>query len=1169
MSDFTRSTDPDAVDEFDSTLDQMADIADEIASRFQAGDSVDVESIVERHPDLEGQIRSTHASLRQVFGIRATLENAKSVATDILPRDKMIGEYRIIRELGRGGMGIVYEAEQASLNRRVALKVLPFAALLDSKRLERFRNEARAAAQLKHPNIVSIHAVGCEQSVHFFSMELIEGNSLATIIANMGSPTAAQDFERADDYVGSTAESETQTAAQLSTQYSGDRRSYVRAVARIGVQAAEALHYAHQEGVIHRDIKPANLLLDRDGVLHVADFGLARLESGSDLTVTGDVVGTLRYMSPEQLETGALVDQRTDVYSLGITLYELATGHAAFPARRKQYLIRQILEDDLPPITRANPAIPKDLANVIHKATAKNRNDRYDTAQGLADDLARFLEHKPVTARQTSQVGRLKRWAQRSPVVATLSGLLFATLLVAAIAGAAGTVHLSRVSTNQAAVAERTRLRLYASDIRRAADLLEEGDTMQAIKVLEQYNPQDTDYVGTTDYRNFEWYYLRTQCDELSPRWTFGHPVSCFDAAFSPDGKLLATCAWSRPVELWDIDTGQKVHSMKGHSKYCRRVLFANDGQNVISCSRDGTIRFWDVQSGIENESARISSQTGHARDLALSPDGRWMAALWFENGYKNAKSPIPATIRVWELDSRELVTELTGLDSEETGICYSPDGSHLIAGGEQGKLLSWSCPTWELEQEIVAHQNHISAVSWSPNGKNVVTASHVQHKGFIRGEFKVWDATTWKPVTYVQHHDERIHEVDFTPDSQSVLIASIDSNVSIWGATDGKCIRSFRAHAARVSSARMSPDGSLLATASVDNLAKVWKVSDLVEESDTRFVSRDNDGFIHSLVIAPNGKSVFTADVTGRVVERDLATGKVEYAWDTEEPTGWRIEVAVSPDSRRIAVAKGWSQEGIEDRGEIAIYDVITHEKTIQFPTPNPYMHGLEFSPDGKLLAFGSQKELNIFDSHTGEIVESFDDFAYIKMIRWSPDQKQLVVSESVGTTSVFTVPEFKLRKKFTSDDGWGTIGLAYSPDGQVFATGGGSRVVKIWDAESLELLQSFDECPDWIAHVHFSADGKRVLSTGKDGFLRVWHRDLGVCLLSLYVSHEWPMNGRFSPDGRTIAAGADVLRIWRATDKFKPIPVYLPPNQPCPMAMELQNSELAAGKIGSTGIE
>lgn len=1145
---------PLAGDDTDDDLERVSQIADDVATRLQSGDSVDIDVYISRDPDLESQIRDVFQSLEQVFSIRPSQTSSDPPFEMSLQEDRMIGEYHVIREIGRGGMGIVYEAEQASLGRRVALKVLPFAALLDSKRLERFRNEARAAARLKHPNIVAIHAVGCERGVHFFSMELIDGQSLTDLVSQIktGGLQVGKSQRPATESTSPT-DVDTQMENHLSTEFSGDRRSFFRSVARVGVQAAEALHYAHQEGVIHRDIKLSNLLMDRDGVLHIADFGLARLEQGSDLTVTGDIVGTLRYMSPEQLEPRTLVDQRTDVYSLGLTLYELVTLTPAFNTDEKQHLMRQVLEDELTPIREQVGDVPKDLANIIHKATAKHRNDRYDTAEELADDLNRFVENRPVLARPTSQFGRLRRWVHRNPLVASLGAILFVTLLVAAISGLLGSMHLAKSADRFSKLADDTKLQLYASDIQRAEDLLEEGDIPQAIKLLEHYRPKNDKEI---DYRHFEWYYLRSLCDELSPKWTFGHAVSARDAVFSPDGKLLATCAWSKGIDFWDVTTGKKIRSTIKWMKQSYRLHFTNDGKTVISSSWDGTIRFWDVATGDELRARRIDKDRydGYARDLAVSPNEKWIAVYWKQKR-KGSSQPGPAVVRVWDIASRALVAELTGVGKEDSEVHFSPDNNFLIAGSEHGELIVWKCGDWQIQRKIEAHRSRITSVCWSPDSSHVATSSHRIHDRFVRGELKVWDTSNWEEPMVIQHHDGPIREIDFSPDGQWLLVASADSNVSIWSVADGNCVRSFRAHAARVSSARMSPDGSLLATSSADNTVKVWKVADLTKRSKPNTVVRDVEHYIQSVVITPDGKSVVTANRLGKVVIRDLANGEVQREIAVTVPTDWKIEATVSPDSRHLAVVSGrQSIDGKTESGEISIYGLNDGKLKKEISTDKAHMHGFEFSPDGNWLAFGSRRAVHVYDWRTGKIHHTINAFDYVKRLSWSPRRDQLAVCETNGRTSIYSVPKFQLIKKFESDKGWGTIGVDYSPDGRVFATGGGSRVVKIWDSDTFELLQQFDECPDWIFPVEFSHDGERILTGTKDGVLRLWHRKLGVCLLKLYIDDTWIQDGRMSPDGKTIVSGANVLRIWRASEKFKPVSTYTPPpNLPCFQAFEL----------------
>src|SRR5207245_1307861 len=349
-----------------------------------------------------------------------------------------IGEFRLLREIGRGGMGVVYEAYQTSLNRRIALKVLPFAAAFDPKQLKRFDNEARAAAQLHHTNIVPVFAVGHERGVHYYAMQLIDGQSLAALIEELGrnepsawrqavsrdkvpardSPVAAEQSSVAEQLAKHNGGSETAAAhhASLTTERSTRRTSFFRTVAQLMQKAAEALEHAHQAGVVHRDIKPANLLLDVRGNLWITDFGLALFQSTTGLTMTGELLGTLRYMSPEQVSAKrGEVDQRTDIYSLGVTFYELLTLCPAFDGQDRNELLTQIAFDDPPAPRRRDRAIPVELETIVLKAIAKEPAERYATAQQMAEDLQRFLDDKPILARRPSAADRTRKWMRRHP----------------------------------------------------------------------------------------------------------------------------------------------------------------------------------------------------------------------------------------------------------------------------------------------------------------------------------------------------------------------------------------------------------------------------------------------------------------------------------------------------------------------------------------------------------------------------------------------------------------------------------------------------------------------------------------------------------------------------------------------------------------------------------
>jgi len=421
-------------------------VLDQYLDALQAGKAPARAELIAKYPDLAEELEACLVSLDFIRSAGSDASNGTSARRDCLahssamPNGKSVhlGDYRIVREVGRGGMGIVYEAEQISLGCRVALKVLPFAAALDPLQVQRFQNEAKAAALLQHPHIVPVLGVGSEGDVNYYVMEYIEGHALSTVIQ---SRRAARNTTR--ELVKPSAETPNQRMASTVPlgEYHGPgpgpnpldfNDSFFRQTARFGLQAAQALEHAHQAGIIHRDIKPGNLLVNPTGHLWVADFGLARFQNdGRNLTLSGDLIGTLRYMSPEQaLGKKGIVDQRADIYSLGITLYELLTLKPAFPGNDRQELLRQIAEDDPSPPRRLNKAIPDALETIVLKAIAKEPGARYATAQDLADDLVRFLAGQPIAAKRPSLAKVAARLARRHKrLVAGIAALLVLAFL--------------------------------------------------------------------------------------------------------------------------------------------------------------------------------------------------------------------------------------------------------------------------------------------------------------------------------------------------------------------------------------------------------------------------------------------------------------------------------------------------------------------------------------------------------------------------------------------------------------------------------------------------------------------------------------------------------------------------------------------------------------------
>ncbi len=429
---------------------RLTDVLDDYLSALEQDLPPDRDPLLREHPDLAEALQIYLGQLDDLHGVAAGFGNAvpqpaSRPADDGEADDRRLGDFIIGREVGRGGMGVVYEARQLSLGRRVALKVLPFAAVLDAKQIARFKNEAHAAAQLHHPHIVPVFAIGTERGVHYYAMQFIDGQPLDRVIAELRRKwRVAGDTPVSGDAATSAADlsppelAAPSTGQSFLTEKSANRQQYFRTVARLGIQAAEALHAAHEYGVVHRDIKPSNLMLDGEGKVWVTDFGLARCQSEATLTKTGDVVGTLRYMSPEQaLGQTALVDQRTDIYSLGATLYELLTLRPAVSGKDGPALVRQIDQQEPARLRHWLPELPADLETVILKALAKRREDRYATAQQFADDLRCVLEGRPTAAKPPSLAERLHKWAWRHKQLVTAAA---AACLLAAVGLAASTL---------------------------------------------------------------------------------------------------------------------------------------------------------------------------------------------------------------------------------------------------------------------------------------------------------------------------------------------------------------------------------------------------------------------------------------------------------------------------------------------------------------------------------------------------------------------------------------------------------------------------------------------------------------------------------------------------------------------------------------------------------
>ena len=576
----------------------LVEWAADLAVRIREGQPVDWTELGKEHPEQAEALRR----MLPAFSLMASMGSSahrdahrRSPATDLFRELGCLGDYELVEEVGRGGMGVVYEGYQISLKRRVALKILPAAGALDARQLQRFQIEAQAAAGLHHPNIVPVFTVGTERGIPFYAMQFIEGRTLAQIIREMlhlegmdpANPTYVSDLTRSlfsghlsaesepRDTAGNPAEPPelppfaTPRSQQDSDSGSARRHSFIRTIARFGIQAADALEHAHGRGILHRDIKPSNLLIDRSGKLWVTDFGLARVPGESSLTMTGDVLGTLRYMSPEQaLGKRRMLDESSDVYSLGATLYELLTLRPAFVGDDRQEVLRRIAQEDPRPLRKLNRAIPPPLETIVLKAMAREPNGRYQTAAALRDDLVRFLDGRPILGRPVPLWQRSLAWARRRPAVAALLSLviLLGCGLVGGVAAWASwlswhnrqlEIQIARadakeheadrerkVAQDRQQHADRHR---YAASLRRAREALDARQIELAQDILHEIKP-----ASAAESADFPWGYLwRQAARDFTQLW--GHEARVHPPLISADGSTLVTGDITGKILVWTL----------------------------------------------------------------------------------------------------------------------------------------------------------------------------------------------------------------------------------------------------------------------------------------------------------------------------------------------------------------------------------------------------------------------------------------------------------------------------------------------------------------------------------------------------------------------------------------------------------------------------------------
>jgi WD40 repeat protein/serine/threonine protein kinase len=1030
--------------------------------------------------------------------------------------------------------------------------VLPASALLDAQRLQRFLREAKAAARLHHTNIVPVFGVGEAGGLHFYVMQFIPGLGLHEVLAELkhqrevkavpaasphpvsaaavaqslltGKFTVVADDSGASPATGgvavrvdppsSTVGKATRSGSSMLREEGG---AYWQGVARVGLQAAEALGYAHARGVLHRDVKPSNLLLDTAGNVWITDFGLAKVVADTDnLTHTGDIVGTLRYMAPERFDGHG--DARSDVYSLGLTLYELLTLQPAFTAPDRPRLIHKILHDEPERPRALNPKAPRDLETVVLKAIARDPDHRYLTAGELAADLRRFGENRPVQARRVSLGERWWRWCRRNPVIAGLSTAV--SLLLALVAGIASAGYVREANLRSDAeraqkhaeaaedeahteaekalrlAADERRARnerqrnLYVSNVRLGQQAWEQARIDHMLELLEEADRREP---GDEDLRGFEWHYL-CRLGHPDVQTLRGHTGTVNSVAYSPDGQFLASAA-DGTVRLWETGTGKILHTLKGgDSRLVLGVAFSPDGQRLASAG-GSILQLWDVATCKELRSLK-EDKIGGFTSVTFSPDGQHLATTSGDR-----------TVRLWEVETGKELFSFGRRNDSARCVAISPDGRHLAsASTRDGAVTLWEATTGKEIRTFRGHIGSATSVAFSPDGELLASA------GLDRKVF-VWDVATGRLLQTLQGHNGGVVSVAFSPDGQRLATASVDQSVKLWATANGKELHTFKGHTNGVHSVAFSPDGQRLASGSYDQTVKIWDLS----TADEEFLRlKGHSDRVRSVAFSPDGQYLATASRDQSVRIWEMASGK--QLQTLKGHTAHVRSVAFSPDGRRL-VSAGY--DGTARLWETATgKELFTFKGNIVREYP-PQLWCVAFSPDGQCVASaGGDSLVKLWEPTTGkELFTLKGHTGGIESVAFSPNGQFLASAGGGGIVKLWEVATGK--ELFTLKGHTGGIDcVAFSPNGQRLASAGSDRTVKLWERETGKELLTLKGHTGPVASVSFSPDGKRLATAG-GGAVKLWEVATGKELLSLTGPAGIVHCVAFSPDGQCLASG------------------------------------------------
>ena len=1000
--------------------------------------------------------------------------------------------YRLIRELGEGCMGQVWLAEQiAPVLRPVALKLIR-AGMYDETVVQRFQSERQSLAIMDHPVIAKVFDAGATpQGQPYLVMEYVPGLPI--------------------------------------TEYCDERTLRIRQRVELFIQACDGVQHAHQKAIIHRDLKPANILvLEVDGkpVPRIIDFGLAKTTASlTDQplhTRYGQFMGTPGYMSPERVDPKIDdVDTRTDVYSLGVILYELLTGLQPFEIRKRQRpsleeWLRQLREDEPPrpsakvgadretfaATAKARATEPKllvkalsgDLDWITLKALERDRERRYGTPAELAAELRRYLNDEPVVARAKNSAYQIGKFIRRHRVAAVVAGMIISLAIAASGAGliAVRKQHEAEYQTAQTLQAQ-SRLLTQA-----AAQRLKDSDLSGAQGIILEVlrNPAFARSPPAAAISVFQ--DMRAADAQLAV--LSGHAGRVEFAAYSPDGTRIVTAATDNTARIWDARTGAQLVVLTGHLNYVRTAVYSSDGSRILTAAMDKSARLWDAHTG-----AALATFSGHGAkpiSAVLSPDGTRLLI-----------ASLDGTARVWDARTGDEILVLRGHGDALQYAAYSPDGTRIVTASRDKTARIWEAGTGAPLAVLSGHGGILLSASFSPDGSQVVTSS-------LDKTARTWNARTGAPLAVLSGHTDRLYSARYSPDGTRIVTASDDKTVRIWDAASGAPLAILSGHSAFVRAAEYSPDGTRIVTASDDGTARIWRAH---QDTELAVLRGHTDGVAFAN-FSPDGTRIVTASLDKTLRIWDARTNALLDAFPGNRD--YFIAVTYSPDGMQLATGGSLDNSA-------RVWNASTGAPLAVLSGHGGLVESVAYSPDGLRIATASMdKTARIWDARSGEqrtVLSGHSD--RVLFVAYSPDGKQLVTASFDKTARIWDARSGAQLRVLTGHNEV-VSAAAYSPDGDHIVTGSFDKTARVWDAHSGAPLLVLSGHAGALQSAGYSSDGSRIVTASSDKTARIWDAHNGAQLAVLSGHEDSLQSAAFSPNGlQILTASLDkTARIWEA---------------------------------------